>query len=214
MCSLIRRRGPSMTSSDMRAYVMVWSITTEVCPLSNYYRPSICASMLYMILTSLRVGMISTVTRSGYGKPDAQEVFENFFGTKNPFADFGFNEKTPFGSKLKKPGPKKAEPVVQDLALTLEELFNGCSKRLAITRKVRTQTLACISVFISMQMLIRFLMLYALRRSSLLRDSWRITLRYSPLMSSQAGRRAPRSLSHAKVMRGTTSSQLVSQGRR
>jgi len=78
-----------------------------------------------------------TVTRSGYGKPDAQEVFESFFGTRNPFADFGFNDRTPFGTKLKKPGPKKADAVVQDLPLTLEELFNGCSKRLAITRKVR-----------------------------------------------------------------------------
>jgi DnaJ-class molecular chaperone len=80
----------------------------------------------------------STVTRPGYGKPNAQEVFERFFGTANPFADFGYNDAMPFGSKLKKPGPKKADPVVQELPLTLEELFNGCTKRLAITRKVHT----------------------------------------------------------------------------
>lgn len=78
-----------------------------------------------------------TETRPGYGKPNAQAIFESFFGTANPFADFGYNDALPFGSRLKKPGPKKAAPICHDLALTLEELFNGCTKKLTITRKVR-----------------------------------------------------------------------------
>jgi len=63
------------------------------------------------------------------------EIFSNFFGTENPFADFGFGEATPFTSRLKKSGPKKGEPVVQELGCELEELFNGCIKKLKITRK-------------------------------------------------------------------------------
>lgn len=52
-------------------------------------------------------------------KQNAQEIFENFFGTKNPFATFGF-EAMPFASKLNKPGPVKGKPVVFDLECTLK----------------------------------------------------------------------------------------------
>ncbi|KAG5177702.1 DnaJ domain-containing protein [Tribonema minus] len=73
---------------------------------------------------------------TGYNyKQNAAEIFESFFGTRNPFADFGFGDSTPFAARLRKPGPRKAEPVVRDLVCTLEELFNGCTKRLKITRK-------------------------------------------------------------------------------
>lgn len=52
-------------------------------------------------------------------KQNAQEIFENFFGTNNPFAAFGF-ETTPFASKLNKPGPAKAKPITFDLECTLK----------------------------------------------------------------------------------------------
>lgn len=52
-------------------------------------------------------------------KQNAQEIFENFFGTKNPFATFGF-EAMPFASKLNKPGPAKGKPVTFDLECTLK----------------------------------------------------------------------------------------------
>lgn len=52
-------------------------------------------------------------------KQNAQEIFENFFGTKNPFATFGF-ETTPFSSKLNKPGPIKGKPVTFELECTLK----------------------------------------------------------------------------------------------
>lgn len=66
---------------------------------------------------------------------NAQEIFEKFFGSANPFATFGFGESTPFSSKLNKPGPLKPEPYVEDLECTLEELYNGCAKKISINRK-------------------------------------------------------------------------------
>lgn len=67
-------------------------------------------------------------------KQNAQEIFENFFGTKNPFATFGF-EAMPFASKLNKPGPAKAKPVIFNVECSLRELYNGCTKKFNITRK-------------------------------------------------------------------------------
>ena len=52
-------------------------------------------------------------------KQNAQEIFENFFGTNNPFAAFGF-ETMPFASKLNKPGPTKAKPITFDLECSLK----------------------------------------------------------------------------------------------
>ena len=75
-------------------------------------------------------------TKGGYNyKQNAQEIFENFFGTTNPFATFGFGDAMPFASKLNKPGPKKSDPVVHNLECTLSELFNGCTKRFNVARK-------------------------------------------------------------------------------
>lgn len=49
---------------------------------------------------------------------NAQEIFESFFGTNNPFAAFGFDS-APFASKLNKPGPAKAKPVIFNLECSL-----------------------------------------------------------------------------------------------
>lgn len=62
-------------------------------------------------------------------------MFESFFGTSNPFANFGFNDSQPFASKLNKPPPQKPESIKYDLECTLAELHNGCIKRFNITRK-------------------------------------------------------------------------------
>jgi len=66
---------------------------------------------------------------------NAQEIFENFFGTTNPFATFGFGDNQPFAAKLNKPGPKKLDPVIHQLPCTLKELYNGGTKKLNVTRK-------------------------------------------------------------------------------
>ncbi len=66
-------------------------------------------------------------TSQGYTyKQNAQEIFENFFGTNNPFAAFGF-ESMPFASRLNKPGPAKAKPVTMDLECTLKGKLYFCS---------------------------------------------------------------------------------------
>lgn len=67
-----------------------------------------------------------------------QEIFESFFGTHNPFVDFGFGDTMPFASRLKKQGPRKPDAVVRNLECSLDELYNGCSKVVKITRKVCT----------------------------------------------------------------------------
>ncbi|CAN0512781.1 unnamed protein product, partial [Laminaria digitata] len=63
-----------------------------------------------------------------------QDIFERFFGTHNPFVDFGFGDTMPFASRLKKEGPRKPAPVSRDLACSLEELYNGCTKSFKVTR--------------------------------------------------------------------------------
>lgn len=74
--------------------------------------------------------------KGGYTyKQNAREIFEDFFGTNNPFAAFGFGESAPFASKLNKPGPKESEPVSYNLECSLRELYNGCIKKFDVTRK-------------------------------------------------------------------------------
>ena len=73
---------------------------------------------------------------NGYAyQNNAQEMFEGFFGTSNPFASFGSGDSKPFASKLNKPPLQKPEPVVYNLDCTLSELYNGCVKRFNITKK-------------------------------------------------------------------------------
>lgn len=74
--------------------------------------------------------------RGGWSyKQNAREIFETFFGTANPFADFGFGDSVPFATRLRKVGPKKMDPIQRPLDCTLEELFNGCVKKFHVTRK-------------------------------------------------------------------------------
>lgn len=70
---------------------------------------------------------------------DAREVFNEFFGTANPFASFGFGDSVPFASRLRKPGPRKPEDIARSLDCTLEELFQGCVKKFSVTRKRRNE---------------------------------------------------------------------------
>jgi DnaJ-class molecular chaperone len=75
-------------------------------------------------------------TQGGFSASvDANNIFEQFFGTSNPFADFGFGDTLPFGTSVRQTGPKKGEPQTSPLPCTLEELYNGCTKRLEVSRK-------------------------------------------------------------------------------
>lgn len=75
--------------------------------------------------------------RDGYAFNEraSEDVFNKFFGTANPFCDFGFGDTMPFASAMRKKGPEKAEPIVSDLECTLEELFSGVSKTVEVARK-------------------------------------------------------------------------------
>jgi len=78
----------------------------------------------------------SGATTAAYSyKQNAQDIFEKFFGTTNPFASFGFGETTPFTTRLNKPGPRKPDPIVHQLSCSLSELYNGCIKKIDVTRK-------------------------------------------------------------------------------
>lgn len=72
---------------------------------------------------------------------DADAVFREFFGGNNPFADLfeygtsadGFAS---FGGLKGRAQPKQDPPIERELMLTLEEIFNGCTKKMKISRKV------------------------------------------------------------------------------
>lgn len=87
----------------------------------------------------LRDGVNDTSAAYSF-QQNAQEIFEKFFGSSNPFAAFGFGETMPFSSELNKTGPAKPEPKVEMLDCSLEELYNGVVKRIPITRKKFTET--------------------------------------------------------------------------
>ncbi|KAJ3307085.1 DnaJ sub B member 13 [Kappamyces sp. JEL0829] len=82
---------------------------------------------------------------------DAEAVFNEFFGTKNPFSDFfvgqvDTTQKRSFGKKfgglsgMATSGrvfePTQDKPVEFDLPLTLEELYGGALKKIKVTRKI------------------------------------------------------------------------------
>lgn len=74
--------------------------------------------------------------RDGYAFNEraSEEVFAKFFGSANPFADFGFGDTMPFASALRKKGPEKAAAIVQDVECSLEELFSGATKTVEVVR--------------------------------------------------------------------------------
>lgn len=74
---------------------------------------------------------------------DAEQVFREFFGGNNPFADlFDYTSRQDsdgfmsFGGLKGRSQPKQDPPIERDLTLTLEEVFNGCTKKMKISRKV------------------------------------------------------------------------------
>ncbi|GAB9462520.1 hypothetical protein Gpo141_00000009 [Globisporangium polare] len=75
--------------------------------------------------------------RDGYAFNEraSEEVFHKFFGTANPFSDFGFGDTMPFASALRKKGPEKTEAIVVSAECSLEELFSGTTKTLEVARK-------------------------------------------------------------------------------
>ncbi|CAI8044704.1 DnaJ homolog subfamily B member 13 [Geodia barretti] len=73
---------------------------------------------------------------------DAYKVFADFFGCDNPFKELFINEEVAgssypkFGGLKGRSQPKQDPPIERDLMLTLEEVYNGCIKKMEISRKV------------------------------------------------------------------------------
>lgn len=89
---------------------------------------------------------------SGYSyHGDASKTFKEFFGTNNPFADFSDmnwrdhnstvnGAPMSFGSSQHGRSERVKQPdVIQELPLTLEEMFHGKMKKVTITRKVMNE---------------------------------------------------------------------------
>lgn len=66
----------------------------------------------------------------------AEDVFHKFFGTNNPFFDFGFGDTQPFASAMRKPAgaAAKAPPIDKPLECSLEDLFLGATKAVSVDR--------------------------------------------------------------------------------
>lgn len=72
-------------------------------------------------------------------------IFEQFFGTANPFVDMSFSSgvfDNGFGAANATPGnmfggvkSRKAGDVNRELALSLEDLYSGCTRRIKVSRK-------------------------------------------------------------------------------
>eukprot|EP01112_Ceratiomyxa_fruticulosa_P012316 TRINITY_DN3402_c0_g2_i4.p1 TRINITY_DN3402_c0_g2~~TRINITY_DN3402_c0_g2_i4.p1 ORF type:complete len:355 (-),score=65.02 TRINITY_DN3402_c0_g2_i4:103-1167(-) len=91
-----------------------------------------------------------------FGEEEANDVFNHFFGSDNPFAEFvttideGERDRETHANGNGKPSipdlerffqkqqaaPQKLPPIIKSLPLTLEELFTGTTKSVTITRKI------------------------------------------------------------------------------
>lgn len=70
---------------------------------------------------------------------DALQTFKEFFGTTNPYVDLVQKRYSPeelFTFPLGKGIREKEPPLIRPLALSLEELFHGCIKKMKILRSV------------------------------------------------------------------------------
>lgn len=74
---------------------------------------------------------------------DPHRVFNDFFGCNNPFKElFSYEDSMEAGGYPKFGGlkgrsqPKQDPPIERELLLTLEEVYNGCIKKMEISRKV------------------------------------------------------------------------------
>ncbi|GAB5353901.1 hypothetical protein AAMO2058_000073900 [Amorphochlora amoebiformis] len=69
---------------------------------------------------------------------DPEDVFNEFFGNNNPYADY-YNKGPKLGFDTGFQKPEKEEPIFVNLYCSLEELYEGCTKKSAITRRVVTE---------------------------------------------------------------------------
>ncbi len=69
---------------------------------------------------------------------DPDTIFNEFFGSSNPYSDYySKGDKLGFSTGFKP--PKKAADITVNLFCSLEELFAGCKKRVAVVKSVMNQ---------------------------------------------------------------------------
>jgi len=83
-----------------------------------------------------------------FGGTDPASLFANFFGTSNPFEAEHMADDDPHfggifgssafggGNRMKRARRTKQEPIIHDLNCTLEELYHGKIKKMAITKNI------------------------------------------------------------------------------
>lgn len=74
---------------------------------------------------------------------DAEKVFRDFFGGSNPFQEFfdrvDGDMSMSFGGLFGRGRKKQDKPIERDLALSLEEVYHGCIKKMKISRRVMNE---------------------------------------------------------------------------
>lgn len=82
-----------------------------------------------------------------FSQSNANDIFQQFFGTSDPFSASGMSGHSAFGGMFGdhddgfvsrgRPHPqRKAEPIKHELKVSLEDLWSGTTKRVRITKKV------------------------------------------------------------------------------
>ena len=129
------------------------------CLVSGACSPSVlcvCGAAMLCCATPAAGGAGSGASYGGFNfsHQAASDIFQQFFGTNNPFEAFGSGRVRMGGMDMgglggmfgggfgdmgasagMSKGPVKGELVKTQLLCTLEELYLGCSKRLKVTRK-------------------------------------------------------------------------------
>lgn len=74
---------------------------------------------------------------------NAEKVFRDFFGGSNPFHEFydrvDGDMHMGFGGLHGRGAKKQEPPIERELALSLEEVFHGCTKKMKISRRVMNE---------------------------------------------------------------------------
>ncbi|TPP62904.1 Molecular chaperone [Fasciola gigantica] len=74
---------------------------------------------------------------------DPHRTFMNFFGTDNPFNQFqdeiDYQVRHNFGGPGGRGQPKQDPPIEREMFLSLEEVYNGCIKKMKVSRRIMNE---------------------------------------------------------------------------
>ncbi|KAG5444265.1 DnaJ sub B member 13 [Clonorchis sinensis] len=74
---------------------------------------------------------------------DPHRTFMEFFGKDNPFSQFqeemDFQTRNNFGGPTGRGQPKQDPPIEREMFLTLEEVYNGCVKKMKVSRRIMNE---------------------------------------------------------------------------